>query len=129
MKLPNLSGKKKNPRSIFELTDKESLKELIWKNHGIVTLVCCELNCSYTQFYRAVHKWELDDELKRAKQAFVSAAEATLFEALNSKSEGTRLKAADTILKYSTPRSGQEITIKSGDNETTIKQIFGIEEQ
>lgn len=91
------------------------MRELIWSCHGIITLVCCQLDVSYTQFWRAVHKWELDEDLKKAKQAFVSAAEATLFEALGSKSEGTRLKAADMILKYSTPRQTQEITIKSGD--------------
>jgi hypothetical protein len=127
MNLPNLSGKGGNKKSIFELTDKEKFKELIWRCHGIITLVCCQLDCSYTQFYRALHKWELDDELKAAKQAFVSAAEATLFESLNSKSEGSRLKAADMILKYSTPRQTQEITVKTGDTETTVKQIFGLD--
>lgn len=127
MKLPNLSGKKRNKKPVHELTDRDGLIELIWKHHGIITLVCCELDISYTQFYRAVHKWELEDELKKAKEAFISAAEATLFESLQSKSEGTRLKAADTILKYSTPRHTQEITIKSGDTETTVKQIFGVE--
>ena len=127
MKLPNLSGKKKNPKSMSQLTNKDELRELIWKHHGIITLVCCELDCSFTQFYRAVHKWELDDDLKKAKEAFVSAAEATLYEALSSKSEGTRLKAADTILKYNTPRQSQEITVKTGDVETTVKQIFGLD--
>ena len=127
MKLPNLSGKKRNKKPVHELTDRDGLIELIWKHHGIITLVCCELDISYTQFYRAVHKWELEDELKKAKEAFISAAEATLFESLQSKSEGTRLKAADTILKYSTPRHTHEITIKSGDTETTVKQIFGVE--
>lgn len=127
MKLPNLSGKKRNKKPVHELIDRDGFIELIWKHHGIITLVCCELDISYPQFYRALHKWELEDELKKAKEAFISAAEATLFESLQSKSEGTRLKAADTILKYSTPRHTQEITIKSGDTETTVKQIFGVE--
>lgn len=35
---------------------------------------------------------------------FVEKAQETLFNALESKSEGTRLKAADTILKYSKPQ-------------------------
>ena len=128
MKLPNLSGKKRNKKSIFEITDKERFVDLIWKHHGIITLVCCELDINYPQFYYALRKWELEDELKKAKEAFISAAEATLFESLQSKSEGTRLKAADTIIKYSMPRNTQEITVKSGDTETTIKSIFGIGE-
>ena len=128
MKLPNLSGKKKNPKSMSQLTNKDELRELIWKNHGIVTLVCCELDCSFTQFYRAVHKWDLDDELKKAKEAFVSAAEATLYEALSSKSEGTRLKAAETILRHCAPTPTQEITVKTEDKEVQIRQVFGISE-
>ena len=127
MKLPNLSGKKRNKKPVHELIDRDGFIELIWRHHGIITLVCCELDISYPQFYRALHKWELEDELKKAKEAFISAAEATLFESLQSKSEGTRLKAADTILKYSTPRHTQEITIKSGDVETSVKSIFGVE--
>ena len=128
MKLPNLRGKKPNKKSVFDLTNKEDFTELIWKCHGIITLVCCELDITYTQFYRALHKWELENELKEAKQAFVSRAEATLYDALDSKSESTRLRAADTILRYSTPRQTQEITVKSGDTETTIRSIFGIGE-
>jgi hypothetical protein len=57
---------------------------------------------------------------------FVEKAQETLFNALESKSEGTRLKAADTILKYNIPRQSQEITVKTGDVE--IKSIFGISE-
>lgn len=115
MKLPNLSGKKKNPKSMSQLTNKDELRELIWKHHGIITLVCCELDCSFTQFYRAVHKWELDEDLKKAKEAFVSAAEATLYESLSSKSEGTRLKAADMILRHCAPNNGTSVTVKTGD--------------
>ena len=48
MKLPNLSGKKKNRKSVTELVTKDEFLELIWKNHGIITLVCCELDISYT---------------------------------------------------------------------------------
>lgn len=127
MKLPNLSRIPPNPTPVHKLITKDEFKELIWKNHGIITLCCAELSISYPQFYRALHKWELEDELKKAKEAFISAAEATLFESLQSKSEGTRLKAADAILKYSTPRHTQEITIKSGDVETSVKSIFGVE--
>lgn len=126
MRLPNLSGIPPNPVPVHKLTTKEGMKELIWKNHGVITLVCLELNISYTQFWRAVHKWGLDDELRAAKQMFVEKAQETLFNALESKSESTRITAASTILRYSTPRQTQEITVKNGDTETTIKNIFGI---
>lgn len=65
------------------------------------------------------------EELKKAKAAYIDAAEATLFDALDSESESTRLRAADTILRYSKPKQGQEIVVKDG--EVSIKSIFGIE--
>lgn len=104
---------------------KEVFKDLIWKHHGIITLVCLELDINFPQFYRAIHRWDLMEELKKAKEAYIDAAEATLFDALDSKSESARLKAADTILKYSKPKQGQEIVVKDG--EVSIKSIFGIE--
>ena len=58
---------------------------------------------------------------------FVEKAQETLFNALESKSEGTRLKAAETILRHCVPRQSQEITVKTGDVETTVKQIFNLD--
>jgi len=87
--------------------------------------VCLELDVNYPQFYRAIHKWDLMDELRAAKAAYIEAAEATLFSALDSDSEATRIRAADTILKYAKPKQGQEIVVKDG--EVSIKSIFGIE--
>lgn len=127
MKLPNLKNKPSNKESVFDLTTKEAFAELIWKHHGIITLVCAELDINYPQFYKAVRRWKLEEELKKAKETFISEAEATIYEAMKSKSEGTRLKAADMVLKYSTPKQTQEITVKTGDTETTVKNIFGIE--
>ena len=128
MKLPDLQGTPKNPKSVFALIDKDSLRDIIWKCHGIITLVCCELDINYPQFYMAVRRYGLEDELKKAKEALISSAEATLYEALDSKYESTRIKAADTILKYSAPKKQQEITVKNGGTELTVKEIFGIEE-
>lgn len=128
MKLPNLSGIPPNPTPVNKLITKEGMRELIWKNHGIITLCCIELQISYTQFWRAVHKWDLDDDVKAAKQMFVEKAQETLFNALESKSEGTRIKAAETILRHCSPQKPtQEITVKNGETETTIKNIFGLD--
>lgn len=131
MKLPNLKGLSPSGTPVYKMMyngqkmTKDIFKDLIWKYHGIITLVCMELNINFPQFYRAVDKWDLREELKKAKQAYIDAAEATLFEALDSKDESTRLRAADTILKYSKPKQGQEIVVKDG--EVSIKSIFGIE--
>lgn len=46
---------------------------------------------------------------------FVEKAQETLFNALESKSEGTRLKAAETILRHCAPNNGTSVTVKTGD--------------
>ena len=60
--------------TVPSITTKEELRELIWKYHGIVTLVCTHLDISYCQFYKAVRTWELMDELKKAKEMFLDKA-------------------------------------------------------
>lgn len=116
--------------TVPSITTKEELRELIWKYHGIVTLVCAHLDISYCQFYKAVRNWELMDELKKAKQLFLDKAQAVIFDSLDSKSESTRLRAAETVMRHSAPPT-QEVTIKEGDDgqkEIQIRQIFGIQD-
>lgn len=60
--------------TVPSITTKAELRELIWKYHGIVTLVCTQLDISYCQFYKAVRTWELMDELKKAKEMFLDKA-------------------------------------------------------
>lgn len=60
--------------TVPSITTKEELRELIWKYHGIVTLVCTHLDISYCQFYKAVRTWKLMDELKKAKEMFLDKA-------------------------------------------------------
>ena len=62
--------------------------------------------------------WKLEEDLKRAKEMLISDAEAALFNALSSKTEQNRLRAADTILRHCAPHTPtQEITVKSDDKE------------
>lgn len=118
--------------TVPSITTKEELRELIWKYHGIVTLVCAHLDISYCQFYKAVRTWELMDELKKAKELFLDKAQAVIFDSLDSKSETTRLRAAETVMRHSAPPPSQEVTIKEGDDgqkEIQIRQIFGISDE
>ena len=118
--------------TVPSITTKEELKELIWKYHGIVTLVCTHLDISYCQFYKAVRTWELMDDLKKAKEMFLDKAQAVIFDSLDSKSETTRLRAAETVIRHSAPQPAQEVTIKEGDDgqkEIQIRQIFGISDE
>lgn len=118
--------------TVPSITNKEEMRELIWKYHGIVTLVCTHLDISYCQFYKAVRTWELMDELKKAKALFLDKAQAVIFDSLDSKSETTRLRAAETVMRHSVSPPSQEVTIKEGDDgqkEIQIRQIFGISDE
>ena len=55
-----------------------------------------------------------------------------IFDSLDSKSETTRLRAAETVIRHSAPQPAQEVTIKEGDDgqkEIQIRQIFGISDE
>jgi hypothetical protein len=133
MTLPNLKGVKPNHLPIWKMKlngqpmTKELFRDLIFQCHGIITLVCSILDCNYHQFYLAVKHWKLEEDLKQAKEMLISDAEAALFNSLSSKTEQNRLRAADTILKHCAPHPSQEITVKAGDVETTVKNIFGVD--
>lgn len=114
--------------TVPSITTKEELRELIWKYHGIVTLVCAHLDISYCQFYKAARKWELMDELKKAKEMFLDKAQAVIFDSLDSKSETTRLRAAETVMRHSSPPPSQEVKVETEDSTITVKSIFGIGE-
>ena len=61
---------------------KEQIETCIEKHYGVVTRICNELDCTYSQFYKAVKSFGLDQMLADAKKNLVSLAEQTLFEAL-----------------------------------------------
>ena len=130
MKLVKTAKKAKRVATSTELgITKESLSETIWRHHGILTLICAELDITYPQLWNQMRKFDLVGDLKRAKETFVSEAEATIYESLKSKSEAARLKAADLVMKYSTPKTEQTtISVKNGDCITEIRKVFGLED-
>ena len=79
MKIPKASSSKpnhakRNKPYYTDKTDKEGLKDCIWRNHGIITLCCHELDISYCQFWQAVRRWELLEELEKAKKLLMDKA-------------------------------------------------------
>ncbi len=127
MTLPNLKGAKPNRKSLFKQTTKEEFKQTIYNLHGIITLICSVYDVNYHQFWTAVKRWNLEEDVKRAKEMLISDAEAALFNALSSKTEQNRLRAADCIMRHCAPHTPtQEITVKTDDKEIQIRQLFGI---
>ena len=134
MKIPKARSSKPrkyaaNKPNYTDVTDKEGLRALIWQYHGVVSLVCAHLDISYCQFYQAARRWDLMEDLKKAKEMLLDKAKSVLFDSLDSKSESTRLRAAETVMRHSSPPPFQEVTIKEGEKEIEIRQIFGISDE
>lgn len=108
---------------------KEILRKTIEDNYGIVTAVCNMLDCTASQFYKALKHFALEEELEKAREQLASKAESTLLRALESEDEKVALQAAEFILKMRGQRSGwlaspnaQQIDVKDG--QVSIKQLF-----
>lgn len=74
-----------------------------------------------------MRRWELLDELEKAKKLLVDKAQSVIFDSLDSKSETTRLRAAETVMRHSAPPS-QEVKVETEDSTITVKSIFGLGE-
>ena len=113
---------------------KEEVEKIIEDNYGIVTLICGLLDCTAKQFYKAVDKWGLRDELKEAKQSLVGIAEKAILDCLRSDNENIKLKSAEITLKSlgkdtwsQTPQVQiQQNIVSDEEKKIEIKNIFGI---
>lgn len=113
---------------------KEQIETCIEKHYGVVTRICNELDCTYSQFYKAVKSFGLDQMLADAKKNLVSLAEQTLFEALSSSDEKTRVDVA----KYTLSRLGKDygwsdnsnfqvaVNVDAEQKKAQILAVFGI---
>ena len=112
---------------------KEQIKTCIEAHYGVVTRICNELDCTYSQFYKTIKQLGLQEDLAEAKKNLVSLAEKTLLEALASVDEKTRVDVAKYILKTQGkafgwnegPQIAQQINVQG---EVSIKEIFGIDD-
>ena len=118
---------------VFKRYSKEELQQIIEKNYGIVTILCGILDCTYSQFYKAIDYFNLRDFLAQSKKRLVGLAEKAVLECLTSQNENIKLKAAETTLKslgksdewsFDTTQINQQINVV--DKTAEIKNIFGI---
>ena len=112
---------------------KEELQAIIEENFGIVTVICGLIDCTYSQFYKALDYFKLRDCLAESKSRLVSLAEKAVLECLTSQNENIKLKASEITLKslgktegwsFDTTQVNQQINIS--DKNADIKNIFGI---
>ena len=113
---------------------REQLEECIERQYGIVTAICNELDCTYSQFYKAVKKLQLQTELAAAKKNLCSMAEQVILNALASPDEKTRIDAA----KYTLSRVGKDlgwgdapfaavqVEVSPTEKAAQIRAVFGI---
>ena len=119
---------------VYKRYSKEELQQIIEENYGIVTILCGILDCTYSQFYKALDYFKLRDCLAESKKRLVSLAEKAVLECLTSQNEQVKLRAAETTLKslgktegwsFDTTQINQQINVV--DKDTNIKTIFGIQ--
>ena len=60
---------------VYERFTKEELQNIIEENYGVVTVLCNILDCTYSQFYKAIEHYKLRDCLAESKTRLVSLAE------------------------------------------------------
>lgn len=121
--------------ALWKRCTKEELMQLIDEKFGVITSLCNELDCTYTQFYSAVKHWGLQEHLTKAKDNLVALAEHSLVQCLKSEDEKVRLQAAQTVLRMrgsrqgwsSAPQVAVQTQVNIADKETKIKEIFNIE--
>ena len=118
---------------VYERFTKEELQNIIEENYGVVTVLCNILDCTYSQFYKAIEHYKLRDCLAESKTRLVSLAENAILQCLTSQNENIKLKASELTLKslgktegwnFDTTQINQQINIS--DKDTDIKTIFGI---
>ena len=113
---------------------KEQLEECIERQYGIVTAICNELDCTYSQFYKAVKHLGLQDKLSAAKKNIVSMAEQVILGALASPDEKTRIDAAKYTLSRvgkdqgwgDTPFAAVQVEVSPTEKAAQIRAVFGI---
>ena len=119
---------------VYKRFTKEELQTIIEQYYGVVTVLCNVLDCNFSQFYKAVDKYNLRECLASAKKNLVSLAEKAILDCLKSQNEQIKLKAAETTLKslgktegwnFDTTQINQQINIS--DKNADIKNIFGIQ--
>lgn len=124
MNMPNLKTPVKLPARKIEAA-KEKVRELIWKYHGIRTLICLELECTHPQLDRLLDKLDLNEEMESARKCLLDKAQAVLFNAMDSESESTQLRAAEDIVRFM--GSPSTLTIQAtGDAAIDLASIFGV---
>lgn len=120
--------------AVYKRFSKEQLQQIIEENYGVVTILCNVLDCNFSQFYKAVDKYNLRDCLTSAKKNLVGIAESAILDCLKSQNEQIKLRAAELTLKSLGKSDGwgtegttinQQINIS--DKATEIKNIFGIQ--
>ena len=133
-KLPKIFKKNSVLPPVYKRYSREEVEKVIEDNYGIVTIICDLLDCTANQFYKAVDKYGLREELKEAKNNLVGVAEKAILECLRSENENVKLKSAEITLKSlgkdtwsQTPQV--QITqnvVSDEEKKIEIKNIFGI---
>ena len=131
-----LQGSELRLPAIAKRYTEEQVKDVIWKMHGVRSLVSLELECTPRQlkYYLQEHP-ALKNELVEARNGIVDLAEEVIINSLKSEDPDIALDAAKTVLKQLGRNRGWggtdsvvQVAVDTDPNtkQSKIMAIFGI---
>lgn len=114
---------------------KEQIEEAIEKSFGITTAICQQLDCTYAQLWRALHKLGLESKLQEAKKQIVALAESNLVGFLGSTDDRCRMEATKFVLSRLGRNDGYgdqpmiAVEVNTDEKRAQIRALFGIKDQ
>lgn len=99
----NLNDRPPHPVPLFKRVTEDELRQAIYEDYGMTSLLVCRYDSNFKQVWNAIHKYHLEEDLEQAKQIFQEKAKSVLWDAMDSEDENIRLKAATTVYSKSGP--------------------------
>lgn len=115
-----------SPSRARDIVTKEQMIAVIYLCHGLIPLICAQLGVTENHLLPDIRHWKLENVLQEARSGIQDEAYKVLLDSLSSKSESSRIRAADIILKQSRPASQHQVVVKTDDSEVEVRTIFGL---
>lgn len=131
---PIVPGMEKKTPSLLQRYTKEQIEEAIDSNYGITTAIANQLDCTFAQLWRALHKLGLEGRLQEAKKQIVSLAESNLLAFLASPDSRCRMEATKFVLSRLGRNDGYgdqpmiAVEVSTDEKRAQIRALFGIKD-
>ena len=132
---PIVPGMDKKTPPLLQRFTKEQIEAAIEENYGITTAIANQLDCTFAQLWKALHKLGLEGKLQESKKQIVALAESNLLEFLGSTDNKCRMEATKFVLSRLGRNDGYgdqpmiAVEVSTDEKRAQIKALFGIKDQ